>query len=148
MDIKVAQIDSDTGKVTFTFGMGTPEFVTGINKLAQIAMVKLLKSTGRDVLDPEKGGGLLGLIGGNINPDDTSEITADIAPRIKKVELEMLDEQLNVDLPAEERLQRLNLSTVSVDPDDVTGYNLEVELISEADELLTLNVNTALFAGG
>jgi len=147
MDLMVITVNAVTNKVSFGFGQRSTRKITGIDKLVQLACVKLMKTPGRDVISPTTGGGLNDVIGGNINPDDIREIAADLSPKVKKAETEMIAEQIDKDLPVEERLQSLTINNVSVDETDNTSYNLEIRLLSEAGESRVISVNSVLLGG-
>lgn len=106
MDIQVIDVDPVTKKVFFKL---YPKKVTGIYKLIQIVVLSLMNVPGRDILDPEKGGGLPSLVGSNIDPNDSTEIYADIAQRVAKTESEIITDQIGLDDPPAEKLKELRL---------------------------------------
>lgn len=147
MDFRALKVD-DLGNIAFGFGSETPQSITGINKLVQLIVLKLLKTPGRDIISPETGGGLLQLIGGNTNPDDPREMISDISPKIKKAESEIIYEQMNSDIDAAERLQKLNIIDVSVDPANITSYNVTIEVINESEQVASATIGVSLINQG
>lgn len=106
MDIQVIDVDPVTRKVFFKI---YTKKVTGIYKLIQIVVLSLLNVPGRDVLDPEKGGGLPSLVGSNIDPNDSTELYADIAQRVAKTESEIINDQIGIPDDPSEKLKELRL---------------------------------------
>ena len=109
-DIQIMDVDPDTRVVTFGI---KPKLLSGISKLIQIVVISLLNVSGRDVLDPEKGGGLPSLLGSNIDPNDSTEIFAEVVRRIKKSESEIIAAQIGINDAPEEKLSELHLSNIS-----------------------------------
>lgn len=106
MDIQVIDVDPDTKKVFFKI---YAKKVTGIYKLIQIVVLSLLNVPGRDILDPEKGGGLPSLIGSNIDANDSTEVYADIAQRVAKTETEIITDQIGLNDAPSEKLKELKI---------------------------------------
>lgn len=86
--------------------------VTGITKLVQIVVISLLNVPGQDILDPDAGGGLPELIGLNFDPDDSSELMSEVARRVRKTEVEVLNSQIGLDCPPDERLKEVTVLSV------------------------------------
>lgn len=105
-DIQFIDVDPDTRVVKFIL---KPKKVRGISKLIQIIVYSLLNTPGRDVLDPDKGGGMLDLLNSNIDPNDSNEVFADVVRRIKKSESEIIKDQIGVNDPPEEKLSELQI---------------------------------------
>ena len=115
-DIQIIDVHPTTRVVSFVM---KAKKITGISKLIQIVVLSLLNVPGQDVLDPDLGGGLPSLIGSNINPNDSTEIFADVVQRIKKCQREVIDAQIGLNEDPEEKLQELQI--VSID----NGTNLD-----------------------
>lgn len=105
-DIQLIDVDEVTRLVRFVL---KPKKVTGISKLIQVVVLSLLNVPGRDVLDPDKGGGLPALIGYNFGIDDTTEIFAEVAQRVKKSQGEIIAAQVGLNDDPEEKLQELQI---------------------------------------
>lgn len=109
MEIRVIKVDPNTGRVTFEL---QSKFISGIDLLVQVVVLSLLNVQGQDVLDPEQGGGLPALIGQNIDPNDPTEIFADVALRVKKTQAEMISNQIGLEIPASERLREVTIVSI------------------------------------
>lgn len=105
-DLQLIDVDEITRVVSFGI---KPKKVTGISKLIQIVVLSLLNVPGRDVLDPDKGGGLPALIGYNIDLNDSTEIFAEVVQRVKKTHSEVVAAQIGLDEEPEEKLQELQI---------------------------------------
>lgn len=106
MDIQFIDVEPQSRRVLYVI---KPKKVKGISKLIQIVVFSLLNIPGRDVLDPDKGGGLPSLVGSNIDPNDSTELFAEVVQRIKKSETEIISDQVGVDDPVEEKLSELQI---------------------------------------
>ena len=147
MDFKVFVVDA-FGNMKYGFGVGSPQSVSGVQKLVQIVTNKLLKTPGLDVIDPASGGGLYSIIGNNVDISDTREIVADIAPRVKKVQDEMLLDQMNLDISPEEKVLKLNLIDISLDVSNPLQYNMTVEVINESENVAVAVIPVSALSGG
>lgn len=108
-DVQVIDVDPITRRVSFRL---KPKLITGISKLIQIVVLSLMNVPGRDVLDPEKGGGLPAMIGMNIDPNDSTEVFAEIAQRVKKSQDEIVSAQIGLNEDPEARLQELQIVSI------------------------------------
>ena len=113
MDIQVIGVDPTTGKVSW--GLNSKS-ISGLSELAQIVILSLLNVPGRDVLDPEKGGGLPEMIGTNTDPENLNEITAEVARRVRKTQKEIVAQQIGLNLPAEAKLRDVQILSVAYGP--------------------------------
>lgn len=127
MDLQVIDVDQVTRKVYLVV---SPKTVVGIYKLIQIVVLALLNTPGKDVLDPQKGGGFLSLIGSNIDPNDASSVYADIAYRVSKVEDEIISNQIGLAGLKAEKLQELRLLDIVKGVTD-DEYLVKIRIISQ-----------------
>jgi hypothetical protein len=127
-DIQVIDVDPITRRVVFGV---KPKRITGVSKLIQIVVLSLMTVPGRDVLDPEKGGGLPAMIGMNIDPNDSTEVFAEIAQRVKKSQAEIVAAQIGLDEDPEAKLQDLQIVSIQKGetPDEVL---VRIRVINEA----------------
>lgn len=109
-DIQVINVDQTSRRVFFKL---YPKKVTGISKLIQIVVLSLLTVPGRDVLDPDLGGGLPSLVGSNIDPNDSTELFGEVAQRVKKAQKEIISAQVGLNEDPEEKLQELQIVSIS-----------------------------------
>lgn len=119
MDIQVIDVDPITRKVSFGI---KPKKVTGISKLIQVVVLSLMNIPGKDVLDPDKGGGLPAMIGSNIDPNDSTELYGEIARRVRKSETEIVADQVGLgDSPSEKlaELQIIDIRRSEVNMDEI-----------------------------
>jgi phage baseplate assembly protein W len=114
-DLKVLIRDPNTGRLRV--GMPRPpQYVSGIDLLVQIVATLFMTNGGRSIVVPDRAGGLRDLIGTNIDPEDPSELFADVRTMINMVERQIKEEQVNTSRPPSERLQALQL--IDIVPDD------------------------------
>ena len=130
MDIQLVDVDPVTRVLFFEL---SPRTLKGISKLVQIVVLSLLNIAGQDVLDPEKGGGLPSLISSNIDPSDSTEIFADVAQRVRKTETEVIDAQIGINDPPEEKLQELRIIELT-NGENIDEVLVRIRIISEAGQ--------------
>lgn len=115
-DIQLIDIDPESRVVSFKV---FPAKLTGISLLIQVVVLSILNIPGKDILNPERGGGLPALVGGNIDVEDSTELVADITARVSKSEAEIIEAQVGLNVPAEESLRELRILDIS------QGVNLD-----------------------
>lgn len=127
MDIQLIQIDDQSRKITL--GM-SPRPVKGLTKLAQIVLLSLLNTPGKDILDPDRGAGILDMIGMNFDPTDFSEILSETTRRVRITETEILRDQIGLELDSNEKLKEIKI--ISVGPGENLGeVNIRIRIINE-----------------
>ena len=122
-DLKVLTRDSITGRLVPGISR-PPQQVSGIDLLVQIVTLLFLNNGGRSISEPGRAGGLRNFIGLNFDPDDPSELFADLRLMTSRVEQMIKEEQERTSRPASERL--LSLSLLDIVPDPVLP---EIEII-------------------
>jgi len=122
-DLSLFTIDALTGRLRL--GMSRPPIsIEGIDLLAQSVSLLFLNNGGRSIFYPGRGGGLRNYIGHNFDPEDPSELFADLRLMVTRIERIIKEEQVRVSRPPSERLQSLDL--LDIVPDDEQP---EIELI-------------------
>jgi hypothetical protein len=122
-DLKVLTRDVVTGRLTPGISR-PPQTVEGIELLVQIVVLLYLNNGGRSIFAPGRAGGLREFIGLNFDPDDPSELFADLRLMTSRIEQMIKEEQEKTNRSASERLLSLNL--LDIIPDDV---NPEIEIV-------------------
>lgn len=115
MDLQVLVIDPATRRASFSI---QPKIVEGVDKLLQLVILTLMTSPGSDILEPSLGSGLPDLIGANIDTSDSSELRAEVSRKVSKAQTDIINDQIGLDLPAEERLRSLSLLSVQAVPEE------------------------------
>lgn len=131
MDIQITIVDPVTGIVTLGL-TNYPKKLIGMDLLAQIVALKMLKTWDQDVFDPQEGTNFRQYIGQyNFSEDDFEEVRLLVVSQIKKVEQDIIAEQgTNIGTPSE-RLSQLRLLDVASDP--TTGsIAARVQILNEA----------------
>jgi hypothetical protein len=123
MDLSVLYIDPETNRAVF--GLFAKK-VTGIDKLTQIVFVTLFTSTRSDLIDPTGGGGLQDMIGMNIDPEDLSEVQAELTRRVSATQAEIIQNQIGLDISSEEKLKSIEIVSVSSIEDDEINIRLRI----------------------
>jgi hypothetical protein len=116
VDLQLINIHPTSRVVTFKM---TAKPITGIMKLVQMVILSLFNVPGRDLLDPEMGGGIPEMIGMNFDQDDLTEILSELTRRIKVTEAEIFKSQIISGVTSEEKLKELKI--VSVGPGTTEG---------------------------
>lgn len=114
-DLKIITRDPNTGRLSLGLGR-PPQEVSGIDLLVQIVALLFLTNGGRSIASPGRAGGLREFIGLAIDPNDPSELFADIQLMTSRIEQTIKEEQVLTNRPPSERLQSLQL--VDIIPDD------------------------------
>jgi len=107
-DLRLIKIDPDSGLVTLEV---SPKQIYGSELLVQLVVLGLLNVPGKDVLDPNKGGGIPSLIGYNIYDDDA--IFSDLAEKVSKIQDEILDDQIGLVIDPEEKLKEIIIKDIT-----------------------------------
>lgn len=110
MDISLIQVDPESKQVSLKLGH---QPLKGMSKLVQIVVLSLLNTPGRDILNPESGGGIPDMIGMNYDPGDLGDILAELTRRVRKSEAEVIADQVGLILDPEERLKSLSIVSLS-----------------------------------
>ena len=113
-DINIMRIDPITRRVTWGWNV-LPARNYGIELLVQLCAKTILTTSGQDYLRPECGGNILSLSGRSLNSDDIPRLKADIAYIIKSSEEQILREQVDKVIPADDRLRKITLLSIDID---------------------------------
>lgn len=135
-DIKVLNVDEDTGLITFKI---QAKKVSGLDKLVQVVVLALLNSPGRDVLDPDRGSGIPTLVGSNIDPNDSTEIFAEVAQRVMRTQAEIIDSQIGLDESDEEQLREIKIINIERGG-SIDEIFVRLKIINEAGQQTSLVV--------
>lgn len=131
MDFQITTVDSTTGRVTLGIPR-VPRVLTGIDKLAQVVTLQVLRNPGRDLLSPEQGAGFRAMIG-QYNFVDPKEVQGVVVQKIKLMETQLIAAQLPGVGTPDERLKKLVLQDLAFD--DVTRELLvRIRVINELDQ--------------
>lgn len=102
------------------FGLQTKP-LSGIQLLAQLVISTLLTTPGSDALDYTSGAGLESLIGKfNLDPDDLSEVRAELTRIINVAKDEIRNNQIGLNISSEERLSKISLVSLTPNADTAT----------------------------
>jgi hypothetical protein len=139
-DYKVIKIDPITRIVTLEPSI-PPVKITGLEKLVQLTYLAIMNSPGRNVLNPEDGGGLVDMIGQyNLDSVDISEVLSEVTQRIEKIKEEILEYQTNLEVEdPSERLQEFTALTVEQGT-NIDTIVVKFRLISEAGEIANFGI--------
>ncbi len=96
MDLKVIQRDPITQKISFSFGKNF-EFIDGIEELIQIFIINLYSIPGKNIFFPNEGGGVLELLGSNVDLNDKTSLISAIKQMIEKTKNEIMERQENIE---------------------------------------------------
>jgi hypothetical protein len=114
-DIRMLVRDPNTGRLRL--GMTRPpQKVEGIDFLVQLVALAFLNNGGRSIFQPGRVGGLRQFIGLNFDPNDPSELFADIRLITSQIEQTIKEEQVLTGRPPSERLFMLQL--IDIVPDE------------------------------
>lgn len=129
-DLKVFTTDATTGALVPGIPR-PPQTVEGIDLLVQIVAILYLNNGGRSIFQPGRAGGLRGYIGMAIDPEDPSELFADLRLMTSRIEQIIKEEQVQTRRPPSERLQSLQLVDIVPGGDQVDSVELIVAVINE-----------------
>lgn len=122
----------DNGSVVIELNIGqSPRKISGIQKLIQIWINKFLSSPGRNIFDLNGGGGVLSMIGNNINTTTTDSLKGLLAAAINKTNKEVFEDQLvDEDSEDDELLASATLLGVEIIAED--EININIQIVSQA----------------
>jgi len=128
-DLKVLITDPNTGRLRVGIPR-PPQQVEGIDLLVQIVVLLYLNNGGRSIFAPGRAGGLRDYIGLNHDPDDPSELFADLRLMTSRIEQIIKEEQARTTRPPSERLQ--SLFVLDIIPDDTQPeIEIQVQVVNE-----------------
>lgn len=137
-ELKVFNRDPLTGRLTPGVSR-PPQTVEGIDLLVQIVALLMLNNGNRSIFSPGRAGGLRSFIGVNYDPQDPSELFADIRLITSQVEQIIKQEQEATSRPPSERL--LSLQLVDIVPDDERPeIEIIVQVINEEQSISPVSV--------
>lgn len=119
MDINILTINPETRIASFRFNR-VPRKTRGIEGLLQLAAKTILQTPGQDIWSPEYGGGLLSYTANGVNSKMKARVRSDITYIIRQSERQILDEQSDMILNSDERLQSLKLLDIEWLSDNVS----------------------------
>lgn len=101
----------------------TPTSVEGIQKLVQLIIKILLTSPGRDLFEPQVGGGFLRQIGRNISLNNVSVLMTDLSVGITRTVAQIIESQSqDPAIPDDERLLSLDIVDAVFDAESVSVF--------------------------
>ena len=131
-DLKILIRDPATGQLKLGLSR-PPQKVEGIDLLVQTVALLFLLNGGRSIVSPGRSGGLRDLLGSNINPDDPSELFADVRLIVSRVEQTIKEEQVRTRRGPSERLQALQL--IDIVPENLgTDIEIIVAVVNEEQQ--------------
>jgi hypothetical protein len=132
VDLKIDRLSFISGRLYQVFNeiTNSPQTITGVQKLAQMVEKILLTTPGTDLRNPDSGGGILSLIGTNIDPANIQPVFAQIQQGVGQVLSEFQKNQEGVELPLDEQLESLDL--ISVDFENNEDLNISILVTSKA----------------
>lgn len=122
-NLKILVRDATTGRLTLGLS-SPPEEIEGIDLLVQNIALLFLTNGGRSIVYPDRLGGLRQFIGASFDPNDPSELFADIQVMTDQIEQRIKEEQVRTFRPPSERL--LSLQLIDIVPD---GENPEIDIV-------------------
>jgi hypothetical protein len=102
--------------------------VSGIDLLLQIVVITLLSSPYTDFIDPSSGGGLLDMIGANIDPDDLSEAYSEVSRKVSATQDEIIKNQIGINVSPEEKLRKIEIVSIGSTQADEINIRLRIEM--------------------
>jgi hypothetical protein len=118
----------------------TPVDVEGIQKLVQLVIKVLLTSPGRDLFDPQVGGGFLRQIGRNISLNNVSVLMTDLSVGITRTLTQIIESQSqDPAIPDDERLLSLDIVDAVFDAESASVFvALRVESVAGPEAVARL----------
>jgi hypothetical protein len=135
-DVAVIKIDPSTGRVSFSL---QNKKLIKIDKLVQCVILSLLNTPGKDGLDPDLGGGLGSMIGTNFDPNDPTEILAEVAHRVRKSEREIIEAQTGLEEDPEAKLREIQIRGL-VQGENIDEVFVRLRIINEVGQISDLAV--------
>lgn len=132
MDLGLIRLDRTTGEVTFEIG-DNPPLVTGMNKLVQVVLITMITTSGSDKFE-DWGGGLLSILGRPMNPVNPAGIKSDVTVVVNATQEQILAEQVDPNLPTDERLRRIDLVDVIINA-DLLEVEVLIRIVNEDEEV-------------
>ena len=131
-DLKLLTRDPITGRLRPGL-TSPPQEISGIDLLVQNVALLFLTNGGRSIVVPDRVGGLLRFIGANYDPEDASELFADLRLMTSQIEQRIKEEQISTARPPSERLVALQLIDIVPD-DDQPEIEIIVGVVNEEQQ--------------
>jgi len=128
-DLKILTRDKITGRLVPGVSR-PPQSISGIDLLVQVVALLFLSNGGRSIFEPGRAGGLRNFIGQNFDPEDPSELFADLRLMTTRVEQQIKEEQEGTHRGPSERLLSLRLLDIIPDP-NLPEIEIVVQVINE-----------------
>ena len=113
----LSDVFTGTAQSTLEFRLGTLRCAQGLLKLIQQFIAVLFSSAGRNIFHPNRGGGLLKLLGTNIDPSKPATYTSVVRLSVDKTTKDIFQSQSPRRIPDDERLKRVSVRSVFFDVD-------------------------------
>jgi phage baseplate assembly protein W len=133
-------------KEIFTFSR-KPRIFSGVHKLAQSISKVLLTAPGSDRYSPELGSGLLTSLNSPVGRNELEEARRDISISVSVLEDRLIAAQTGLTLPADEKLQSLDIVLIDFDFSD-GGWDIRLRVVSEAGNSVSVNLDSVTMTGG
>jgi len=127
-DIQVISVDPTTGRVSFGL---VPQILTGYQKLVQIVVLSLLNTPGKDILNPADGGGILSMIGTNIESVNATDVLAELNMAVSKTQTEVINYQTGITATPDELLSSLQVISLT-EGQSIDEVLLTLRIINQA----------------
>jgi hypothetical protein len=122
-DIRLLDLTSDD-RVRFSVE-DVPRLQTrGLAHLIQVVVNQLLTTPGSDRLNQKRGGGLADLT--RRYRTNSQELRQQIAGRIQEVQTQIVEEQKQLTLPPEEKVESISVESISTDENDPSVLNINL----------------------
>ena len=131
-DLKILARDPVTGRLAPGISR-PPQTVSGIDLLVQVVALLFLSNGGRSIFEPGRAGGLRSFIGQNFDPEDPSELFADLRLMTSRVEQQIKEEQERTRRGPSERLRSLQILDIIPDP-VLPEIEIIVQVINEEQQ--------------
>jgi hypothetical protein len=123
----------------FRLGM-QPRYTTGILRLVQSFLMVLLKDPGRDIFDPDTGGGLMRMVSVGYGKSDSRKILQDVVLAVDRAKAHLVAKQSsNHSLALSEKLASAQLTNSTFDR-NIQTLIVEVEVRSQTGKTGVANL--------
>jgi hypothetical protein len=115
------------------------KYVTGIMKLMQVFVLRLLQTPGSDIFDKSSGGGLLALIGQTGNSKKESA-ASQVMEAISITQKQIIAKQASLAIPNEEKLLYARVTSIGFTPETAV-LKVTIELANMAGNAVSTQVS-------
>lgn len=141
-DLNILAIDPVTRRVSFSFNL-VPVKTDSIASLLQLCIKTVLTTTGKDKFSPLYGGNIRDYARKSVFRNDLNAVKADIVHLVADAEKQIKYEQVDMDIPDNERLKSMQVTDILWN-DSLETLDVYIKVTSVAGQSTEISLGNQL----